>query len=402
MIVDRLIFALLLFASGILIYTTDVFAQVDLQRQLQEEQAALDSLKAKMAADQKRLKQTRTKQRFESEALEGLERDMLRVRGELRGVERVERELHNRVRATGKEVSIVETRMESREIGIASRLREMYKLGRRGPLEILFSSASFPEAFRRLRYLSRVADQDRRDYEGIRADRKKSNDFLNLQRTQYARQQALLKAKEQKENSLKNMVSVKATTLQQLRNDESARQKAIKESQEKQAESEAKLAEIIQTIQRQRLGGRLDALPDFDFAAQRGSLQPPVTGKVVVQFGRQQDPDLKTWTFNRGINLAAPEGTDVRAVAPGEVVLVDWFPGYGRFVLLRHPDDYFTLYGHLADVSDRVEVGAILADASLVGTVGSTGRLDGKPQLHFELMKGEEPLDPESWLGSGD
>ena len=129
----------------------------------------------------------------------------------------------------------------------------------------------------------------------------------------------------------------------------------------------------------------------------KGKLAWPVSGKVVTQFGRYQDPDLKTWTFNRGINITAPEGTNVLAIAPGEVVMVDWFPGYGRFVLLRHAEPYFSLYGHLD--SDLVQVEDIIPAGSAVGTVGSTGRLDGISQLHFEIMQGEDPLDPTLWLG---
>jgi murein DD-endopeptidase MepM/ murein hydrolase activator NlpD len=96
------------------------------------------------------------------------------------------------------------------------------------------------------------------------------------------------------------------------------------------------------------------------------------------------------------VNLQAAEGTEVRAVAPGQAVLVDWYPGYGQFVLLRHPGGFYTLYGHLSAVA--VNVDDIRAESAVIGRVGSTGRIDGKPQLHFEIMEGEEPLDPAVWL----
>jgi murein DD-endopeptidase MepM/ murein hydrolase activator NlpD len=43
-------------------------------------------------------------------------------------------------------------------------------------------------------------------------------------------------------------------------------------------------------------------------------------------------------------------------------------------------------------------VGEILAEGAVVGTIGDSGRLDGVPQLHFEVIRGEEALDPEEWL----
>jgi murein DD-endopeptidase MepM/ murein hydrolase activator NlpD len=137
-------------------------------------------------------------------------------------------------------------------------------------------------------------------------------------------------------------------------------------------------------------------LPDFDFTGKRGALPWPVRGKILTRFGRVQDPDLGTWTMNRGVTISAGAGTDVLAVAPGEVMLIDWWRGYGQLVLLRHPSGYYTLYSHLE--SRSVEIGEILAEGALIGTVGSTGRLDGVPQLNFEIMQEEQPLDPTGWL----
>ncbi len=77
-------------------------------------------------------------------------------------------------------------------------------------------------------------------------------------------------------------------------------------------------------------------------------------------------------------------------------MLIDWWRGFGQLVLLRHPSGYYTLYSHLE--SRSVEVGEILAEGALIGTVGSTGRLDRVPQLHFEIMKEEQALDPMDWL----
>ena len=115
-----------------------------------------------------------------------------------------------------------------------------------------------------------------------------------------------------------------------------------------------------------------------------------------MKFGRVKDPELGTWTMNRGVAIAADAGTDVLAIAPGEVMLVDWWRGYGQLVLLRHPRGYYTLYSHLQ--SRSVEQGEILNEGALIGTVGSTGRLDGVPQLHFEIMEQEQALNPVEWL----
>lgn len=369
----------------------------ELEAQLKAEQAALDSLKMRLEAEEKQLQRNQQKQATEAQALAQLERNIFQTKNELRTVQRQERDLARRRGNTQQRLRQSEGRLQSREQGMAKRAREMYKLGRRGTLEILFSSESFADAVKRVRYLTRVGEQDRRDYRALLSERKRISDLYAVQSVQYRQQQSLLQEKLKKENRLKGIASDKARTVQQLERNVSKRLQAIRDMRAQEAESVERVAQLIKDVQEAQLRGqRLAELPPFDFVGQKGQLNWPVSGNVVTKFGRYQDPDLKTWTFNRGVNITASEGTNVLAIAPGEVVMVDWFPGYGRFVLLRHAEPYFSLYGHLD--TDLVQVKDIIPAGTAVGTVGSTGRLDGVPQLHFEIMEGEEPLDPTVWL----
>jgi murein hydrolase activator len=370
----------------------------ELETQLQVEKAALDSLKVRLESEEKQLQRNRQKQETEAQALTQLERNIFQVKTELRTVQRKERDLARRRGNTQQSLSRSEDRLKKRESGMAQRARQMYTLGRRGTLEILFSSESFADAVKRIRYLTRVAEQDQRDYRALLNERKRVSNLYAIQSVQYRQQQSLLQGKLKNENRLRSIASDKTRTLKKLEQNVSKKLQAIREIREQEAESAQRVAQLIKEVQEAQLRGqRLVELPPFDVVGHKGKLAWPVSGKVVTQFGRYQDPDLKTWTFNRGINITAPEGTNVLAIAPGEVVMVDWFPGYGRFVLLRHAEPYFSLYGHLD--SDLVQVEDIIPAGSAVGTVGSTGRLDGISQLHFEIMQGEDPLDPTLWLG---
>jgi len=374
-----------------------VRAEENLREALKAEQAGLDSLRERLEADQNRLEATQIAQKSTAASLERLERDIVGIRGELRDLRRRETALSRRLGATKQQMGHVAGRLQRRRQGMGHRLRRMYKQGRQGILSVFFGAESFTEALKRVRYLSRVAEQDRREYRSIRVSQRRIGEVLGLQRVQHARQQALVEATQAAESNLGARLAERARELNRLRADVVARSRAIRENQEAIALSDVRVRKLIQEIQkREQRGQRLASLPPFDFEARRSALTWPVEGEVISGFGRQQDPELRTWTFNRGVNVAAAEGMSVRSVAPGEVVLVDWYPGYGLFVLLRHPGGYYTLYGHLASI--RVERGEILDEGVALGAVGSTGRLDGKPQLHFEIMQGEEPLDPEEWL----
>lgn len=141
------------------------------------------------------------------------------------------------------------------------------------------------------------------------------------------------------------------------------------------------------------LAAARDSTPGF--AEARGALGWPAAGQVVGNFGRRRHPVYDTYTVSRGIEIGAPAGDPVTAVHAGRVVFADWYSGYGLLVIVDHGSDYFTLYGHLAEVTtqvnERVDAG------QLIGKVGETGSLTG-PNLYFEVREGSDALNPMSWL----
>lgn len=97
-----------------------------------------------------------------------------------------------------------------------------------------------------------------------------------------------------------------------------------------------------------------------------------------------------------GIDIGAKTGTAVHAAASGEVVYSDHrLSGYGRMIIIRHSPDLFTAYAHnqrnLVRKGNRVKAGEVIA------RVGSSGRASG-PHLHFEVRRGETPVDPLAYL----
>ncbi len=117
----------------------------------------------------------------------------------------------------------------------------------------------------------------------------------------------------------------------------------------------------------------------------------PVEGAILSAFGPKGDG-----LHNDGINIAAARGTPVRASAAGEVVYAgNELRGYGNLVLLRHREGWVSAYAHLEDI--RVSRGEVLAQGVVLGTVGSSGGVD-RPQLHFELRRGRQAIDPATRL----
>lgn len=118
-----------------------------------------------------------------------------------------------------------------------------------------------------------------------------------------------------------------------------------------------------------------------------GRLLWPVKGKVISTFGPKPDG-----LHNDGLNIAAAKGATVVAADNGVVAYAgNELRGFGNLLLVKHSDGFITAYAHL----DRIDVerGTAVKRGQAVGTVGQTGSVTS-PQLHFELRKGSQAVDP--------
>jgi murein DD-endopeptidase MepM/ murein hydrolase activator NlpD len=104
---------------------------------------------------------------------------------------------------------------------------------------------------------------------------------------------------------------------------------------------------------------------------------------VTSEFGPRNDPITGKASFHSGIDLAAPSGTPIKAVADGTVTKIQSDPdGYGNWVEIKHADGSTTRYAHMSAFGN-IKVGQEVGAGSIIGAVGSTGHSTG-PHLHFE------------------
>jgi murein DD-endopeptidase MepM/ murein hydrolase activator NlpD len=115
----------------------------------------------------------------------------------------------------------------------------------------------------------------------------------------------------------------------------------------------------------------------------------PARGRVIQTF---------TSGGNDGINIALPEGTQVKAAEAGVVAYAgNGLKGYGNLVLIKHPNGFVSAYAHNGEIS--VKAGDQVTRGQTIAKSGQTGDVP-TPQLHFELRKGKTPVDPMGYLAS--
>jgi LysM repeat protein len=117
-------------------------------------------------------------------------------------------------------------------------------------------------------------------------------------------------------------------------------------------------------------------------AGASGKLLRPVKGKVIRGYS----------SSNEGLNIAAATGTSVKAAESGEVALVSKSTGQNTIILIRHPDNLYTVYSNVSDVS--VQKGQKVKRGQNIAKVAK-----GDPSfVHFEIRRGTESVDPVPYL----
>jgi murein DD-endopeptidase MepM/ murein hydrolase activator NlpD len=127
--------------------------------------------------------------------------------------------------------------------------------------------------------------------------------------------------------------------------------------------------------------------------------RPVTSGYVSSQFGSRTDPFTGRRAFHKGVDFAGREGAEVVAVASGVVIWSGERYGYGQLVEINHGNGYVTRYAH--NVDNLVAVGDTVRRGQVIARMGDTGRATG-PNLHFEVLLNDRPVDPLTYVQATD
>jgi septal ring factor EnvC (AmiA/AmiB activator) len=283
--------------------------------------------------------------------------------------------------ATAKMAALEATEAAERP-ELSARLVEMYKLGRARYARLLLSTPDLRRIGQASRTVAALAKMDRDRI----AEHQRTLDDLKATRATLQtrhREAAALRDAAQKAQAA-------ATRATQAQND-------LVRDLDRRRDLNAQLAGELQAVQQKLQAALRDsgsatdtslALPLKPF---RGDLGWPVRGDVRRAFGRATST---SGVLSNGIELTAPDGSQVDAVHDGVVAFAGNFAGFGNLVILDHGSQSFSLYGDLLDVA--VTKGAHVDRGQ---AIGSTGPLpSGGTGLYFELRVDGRPVDPLQWL----
>ena len=129
-------------------------------------------------------------------------------------------------------------------------------------------------------------------------------------------------------------------------------------------------------------------------SAKKALMRTPISGaRLSSGFGYRKHPIKGFVRKHQGVDFAAPSGTPIYAAGDGVVEKAVHAGGYGKYVILRHGNNYKTLYAHMSGFGRGVKRGRRVRQGQVIGYVGSTGLSTG-PHLHYEIHKGGKKVNP--------
>jgi len=412
------IFSLALF----LVFTLPAMAQRP-TKEIKQRENELQKLRTDIQAFETKINESEKNEKVTLDRLDDLEHNSVLIRQLIQKLREEELGMTVEIDTAKNAIANLEGQLQFLQSHYANYVRSVYKKGRVYDVELLFSSKSLNQLSIRIQYLKKFSEQRAKDLQGISENKtilEQKNEQLQLK---LQRERQLLTEKTHEEGNLQKTFSQRQMVLKNIRKNKRTYQKELMRKTEASKKIENLIADLIEkerlrkereeAERRERLAAEarerdlkktvlpptpkpIETKESLAFEKRQGKLRWPVLrGTVQTPFGNQTHPVLKTITQNTGIDIATPSGSDVYAVADGEVAVLSFIPGFGNVLILNHNNGFRTVYAHLSDVtvseSQRITEGTIIAKSgdTVAGAI-----------LHFEIWKEREKQNPERWLTS--
>jgi septal ring factor EnvC (AmiA/AmiB activator) len=329
--------------------------------------------------------------------LSRLEQNMLQRKLLLASIQKEQRLIENQIAQQTEKKKILETQKLKLQNEYNSILRWVYRNKiNNSMLHFIISAESFNDAYRRMQLLRQYNRYRSQQAEALKNTLVDISKNLALLQSLYSEKNTLVENVQKQEKDLSTELIEKTKLIVGL---ESAEKKLLQSIALQEAQKANLQSAIQNTIQKEieaatRKPIILETSDNLSaFASRKGNLDWPVSqGKVSQAFGKRPHPTLKKILIqNNGINISTPSDALVHAVHQGVVVGVTEVPGYNYSIILKHENDYFTVYTNLAVVN--VVKGEKVSLHQKLGRVPS-----GNPEFHFEIWNLKEHLDPLTWL----
>ena len=382
----------------------------DIESQLLDQQKKIYRLNKGIEGHKTRVKDTRQKETSLLTELDKINRRLREERDKLAGLKKNLANQEKLIVQKKNEMGQAYIEKETAKAHVQKRLNAYYRMGPVGMMNVLFSSNTLPDMLNAREYFQHIIQHDQQvinDYREKIEQLAEAQQALTHERAQLL--VVIAKVKEQ-EKRLQDTREDRMALLKRVKTEKKLYQLALAElrgaaeqlSNTLQALEEKHAAQVAKAEEEEKLllGSPKKKRPgsQYGFSAQKGQLDPPVSGTVTTYFGKNTQGRFGITTYANGIDIKTAPGTEITAVYDGKVVYAGTLRGYGNLIIIDHGQQYYSLVSRAAELfkkeGDPVQAGEVIGTMSDQDGLLSEG-------LHFEIRHGTEPENPLHWLNNG-
>ncbi|MDD5099274.1 MAG: peptidoglycan DD-metalloendopeptidase family protein [Candidatus Colwellbacteria bacterium] len=295
------------------------------------------------------------------------------------------------IEGLGNKLSDTEVKIKEKRESIASLIRSINQKEQEGVLEIFLKGADLSSSvteISRLHQLQASLSEDVVELKGLTEDINLTIKTSEDKKGELEDESANLK---NRKYIVEDQKTYKQSLLKQTKNQESAYQKQLSELEKKQREIDAEIGELEEVLRKNF---------NASLAPGRGFLSRPFSGArpLTQEYGYTAFARTAYKTkFHNGMDYGMPIGTPLLAAADGRIVAVgdNGRVQYGKYIVIKHTDNFYTLYAHLSRQS--VSVGQSVTKGEIIGYSGNTGYSTGA-HLHFGVY---QTMELKKFAGAG-
>jgi len=390
-----------------LFWAPPVLAQNELEARRESTEERLQNLKQQIDRSQSRLQKTAKAEKATQDKLETLEREIA-LREELVATYQQRLDQLDQERSALRDtLQQLEGRLDQLQREYQARVLHAYKYNRIPDLALILASRSINQMLVRIRYLQRFAQQRQRQRSDVKQAASQVRESREELKQKQARTEELLaEAKTEREN-LRALQADREQVVKELRARRSELKQQIEQKRSQARQLQRQIRQIVAKIERrneqkseaqQAQQAAVAANLSSSFENNKGDLPWPARGAITEDFGDRVDPVHGTTTFHPGILIATNPEEQVRAVFRGTVSGVDFVPGYGTYLVVRH-GEYLSVYSNFSSL--YVQQGDTVEAGEVIGLSGTEAEPRGAGVFFavFDRSKSSS-VDPTTWLSA--
>lgn len=347
--------------------------------------ASLSEIRDQIKQKESQLKEGQSKESDLASQMLDLEKKIQSMQDSINQLDAAISEGEAKLTTLEAELKEAEDKVQVQNDNLGSRLRNMYKNGTIGFVDVLLDSGSFTEFLTNLDMVEKVYSSDKEVLTGLQD----AYDEIDKKKKEVEKLQTELNESKKVAESEKSTLEASKATVEKQKAEISA------SNTETQKMLDSLKADAAAMSQNAVENGSSSSSSSYTGGAMAWPVPSVGTSNITSIFGWRTHPIFGVGRGHTGVDIGASYGSSVVAANPGRVIYAGWYGGYGNCVQIDHGGGVVTLYGHNSSLN--VSVGQQVSRGQTIAYIGSTGYSTG-PHCHFEVILDGVQVDPLDYI----